>query len=88
MASGAYRNGVHKAASATSNFKSSSFKSKHLPVAAPGSGFRRSSSASLGSASGSLKDDGGGRFRAKSSLLFVALKQKASIDIFKADAKM
>ncbi|KAJ9680768.1 hypothetical protein PVL29_019934 [Vitis rotundifolia] len=65
MASGAYRNGVHKGASAASNFKSSSFKSKHPPVAAPGSGLRRSSSASLGAASGSLKDDRGvpGRVR-------------------------
>ncbi|RVX01027.1 Kinesin-like protein KIN-UB [Vitis vinifera] len=65
MASGAYRNGVHKGAPAASNFKSSSFKSKHPPVAAPGSGLRRSSSTSLGAASGSLKDDGGvpGRVR-------------------------
>lgn len=87
MASGAYRNGVHKGASAP-NFKSSSFKSKHPPAAAPGSGFRRSSSASPGTGSGSVKDDGGGTFRAISSLLFDALKLEASADVFKADVEM
>lgn len=88
MASGAYRNGVHKGAPAASNFKSSSFKSKHPPVAAPGSGLRRSSSTSLGAASGSLKHDGGGKFRAKRSLLFVALMQKATTHNLEANAKI
>lgn len=89
MASGGYRNGVHKGASAGSNLKSSSFKSKHPPVAAPGSGLRRSSSASLGSASGSNKDDGGGKFRAKGSFTVCCVDAQTTMaDKLDADSKM